>query len=120
MRNRTSNRRKSSRIRSKHQQVAGIEAEMLRRVRTKGGLSRVELARDLRLAPSTVGIYVDRLVRERFLLETESIDRETAGRPPTALVPNSDGGRFIGVDLEARNLMATIVDFRAAAGFGTV
>jgi predicted NBD/HSP70 family sugar kinase len=99
------------RIKSKHQHVASLEAELLRRVRAHGGLSRVQLARELKLAPSTAGIYVDRLVREGFLLETETTGRETAGRPPTSLVPNPDGGRFIGVDFEARNLMATVVDF---------
>jgi glucokinase len=99
------------RIKSKHQHVASLDAELLRRVRAHGGLSRVQLARELKLAPSTAGIYVDRLVREGFLLETEAAGRETAGRPPTSLVPNPDGGRFIGVDFEARNLMATVVDF---------
>jgi N-acetylglucosamine repressor len=99
------------RIKAKHQQVASLEAEMLRRVRTRGGLSRIELARELQLAPSTAGIYVDRLVRDGFLQETESLEREAVGRPPTALVPNPDGGRFVGVDFEARNLMATVVDF---------
>lgn len=99
------------RIKSKHQHVASLEAELLRRVRAHGGLSRVQLARELKLAPSTAGIYVDRLVRKRFLLETGTTGRETAGRPPTSLVPNPEGGRFIGVDFEARNLMATVVDF---------
>ncbi len=99
------------RIKSKHQYVANLEAEMLRRVRARGGMSRVQLARALRLAPSTAGIYVDRLVRDGFLLETETTEHETAGRPPTALVPHPDGGRFVGVDFEARNLMATVVDF---------
>ena len=99
------------RIKAKHQHVASLEAEMLRRVRARGGLSRVQLARELKLAPSTAGIYVDRLVRDGFLLEAETQERETAGRPPTALVPNPQGGRFVGIDFEARNLMATAVDF---------
>ena len=84
---------------------------MLRRVRAKGGLSRVQLARELKLAPSTAGIYVDRLLRDGFLLETEAAEREIAGRPPTTLIPRPEGGRFVGVDFEARNLMATVVDF---------
>jgi len=99
------------RIKSKHRHVASLEAELLRRVRAQGGLSRVQLARDLKLAPSTAGIYVDRLVRKGFLRETANAARETAGRPATSLVLNPGGGRFIGVDFEARNLMATVVDF---------
>ena len=99
------------RIKSKHELVATLEAELLRRVRAEGGLSRMQLARELKLAPSTAGIYVDRLVREGFLMETEATGCTTAGRPATALVPNPDGGRFIGVDFGVPNLMATVVDF---------
>ena len=72
-------------IKSKHELVADLEGEMLRLVRAGGGLSRVELARALKLAPSTAGIYVDRLVRQGFLRETEPSNREAAGRPPLRL-----------------------------------
>ncbi|HOW19403.1 MAG TPA: ROK family protein, partial [Phycisphaerae bacterium] len=87
-----------------------LEGEMLRLVRACGGLSRVELARELKLAPSTAGVYVDRLIRDGILLESEPTSR-APGRPPTLLLPSPDAGRFIGVDLEARNLLATVVDF---------
>src|SRR5262249_5926041 len=59
---------------------------------------------------STVGIYVDHLVEEGFLYEGKGPTREF-GRPPTILALNPQGGRFIGVDFEARNIMATAVDF---------
>jgi glucokinase len=97
-------------IRTKHQLVARVEAELLQRLRAHDGLSRVDLARELQLAPSTAGIYVDRLLRERFILESRKAGREQ-GRPPTLLVPNPDGGRFVGVDFEARSILATVVDF---------
>jgi glucokinase len=97
-------------IRTKHEIVARVEAELLRRLRAHDGLSRVELARELQLAPSTAGIYVDRLLRERFIMESHKAGREQ-GRPPTLLVPNPDGGRFVGVDFEARSILATVVDF---------
>lgn len=97
-------------VKSKHEIVTNLEGEMLRLVRAHSGLSRVELARELKLAPSTAGIYVDRLIKEGILLESERASR-AAGRPPTLLQPNPDAGRFIGVDLEARNLLATVVDF---------
>jgi predicted NBD/HSP70 family sugar kinase len=87
-----------------------LEGDLLRRVRAQEGLSRVELARDLNLAPSTVGIYVDHLIEEGFLTESKRVGSEF-GRPPTALALNPQGGRFIGVDFEARNIMATSVDF---------
>lgn len=98
------------RVKNKRQTVAAIEAELLKRVRVQGHISRVELARELKIVPSTAGIYVDRLVSEGFLRETQKAERDF-GRPPTLLSLNPDGGRFVGVDFEARNIMATAVDF---------
>lgn len=103
-------RDRSPRLKIKHHVVAGLEAELLRMVRSDESMSRVELARKLKLAPSTVSIYVDRLIAEGFLVEKEKVLRDF-GRPPKALGLNPEGGRFIGIDFEARNIMATAVDF---------
>jgi len=92
------------------EQTTSIESEILRRVRARPGISRVALARDLRIAASTAGNYVGRLITEGFLTESEKAERE-AGRPPTTLRLNPEGGQFIGVDFEARNIMAMAVDF---------
>jgi predicted NBD/HSP70 family sugar kinase len=92
------------------EQTASIESEILKRVRACPGISRVALARDLRIAASTAGNYVGRLITEGFLAESEKAERE-AGRPPTVLRLNPEGGQFIGVDFEARNIMAMAVDF---------
>ncbi|MGH7951007.1 MAG: ROK family protein [Limisphaerales bacterium] len=92
------------------QQMADIEAEILKQVRAHPGISRIALARKLQIAPSTVGNYAERLITEGFLIDSEKTDQE-AGRPPTALRLNPDGGQFIGVDFEARNIMAMAVDF---------
>jgi predicted NBD/HSP70 family sugar kinase len=100
----------SRRFKIKQESIANIEGDLLRKVRAQEGLSRTELARSLGLAPSTVGIYVDHLIQEGFLSEGKRVGREF-GRPPTALGLNAQGGRFIGVDFEARNIMATAVDF---------
>src|SRR6478672_1423334 len=91
-------------------QATTIETEILKKVRASPGISRVALARDLRIAASTVGNYVGRLITEGFLAESEKVERE-AGRPPTTLRLNPEGGQFIGVDFEARNIMAMAVDF---------
>ena len=91
-------------------QTTGLEAEILKRVRARGGVSRVELARELGLAPSTAGIYVERLLAGGFLIETDETTSD-AGRPPRIIRPNPEGGEFIGIDFEARNIMAVAVDF---------
>src|SRR5665213_1153041 len=92
------------------EQMAGVEAEILKQIRACPGVSRIELARELQIAPSTVGNYVGRLITEGFLVESAEAENEP-GRPPTALRLDPDGGRFIGVDFEARNIMAMTVDF---------
>jgi N-acetylglucosamine repressor len=102
--------RPTKRFKIKHETIASQQADLLLRVRAKDGLSRVDLARSLNLAPSTVGIYVDHLVEEGFLFEGKAAERDF-GRPPTILALNPQGGRFIGVDFEARNIRAVAVDF---------
>jgi glucokinase len=102
--------RRLGRFKIKHESISLQHADLLRRVRAREGLSRVELARGLNLAPSTVGIYVDHLVDEGYLFEGKATERES-GRPPTILALNPHGGRFIGVDFEARNIMSVSVDF---------
>ncbi|HEY1788333.1 MAG TPA: ROK family transcriptional regulator [Verrucomicrobiae bacterium] len=93
------------------QQMASVESEILKQVRAHPGISRVSLARKLQIAPSTVGNYTARLITEGFIIEDpDKLDFEM-GRPPTALRLNPDGGQFIGVDFEARNIMAMAVDF---------
>jgi N-acetylglucosamine repressor len=113
MRNGNKSRRRARTARPlkiKRHAIANLEAELLRRVRVNESLSRVELARRMHLAPSTAGAYVDRLIKEGFLVERQKAPRDH-GRPPTLLSLNPEGGRFIGVDFEAHNIMATIVDF---------
>ena len=97
-------------MRLSSEQVASVESEILKQVRANPGVSRIGLARELQIAPSTVGNYVGRLITEGFLVESEMTAFET-GRPPTALRLDPDGGQFIGVDFEARNIMAMAVDF---------
>jgi glucokinase len=107
---RRSNGSKAGRFKIKHQSIANQQADLLRRVRAQDGLSRVDLARSLNLAPSTIGIYVNHLVEQGYLFEGKTTERDF-GRPPTILALNPQGGRFIGVDFEARNIMAVAVDF---------
>lgn len=91
-------------------QTSDLESEVLKRVRACNGVSRVELARSLGLAPSTAGIYVERLIKQGYLEESAKAERET-GRPPMLLRLNPEGGEFVGVDFEATNILAVAVDF---------
>ncbi|MBS0210919.1 MAG: ROK family protein [Planctomycetes bacterium] len=94
----------------KLQAVAHLDAALVQLVHAGQATSRAALSRELKLVPSTAGIYVDRLLREGFLLESAPKAR-SLGRPPTLIQLNPSAGRFIGVDFDARQIMATAVDF---------
>ncbi len=84
------------------QQMACLESEILKRMRAPPGISRIALARNLQIAPSTVSTYLGRLLAEDFLVEGEKMDG-AVGRPATALRLNPNGGQFIGMDFETRS-----------------
>lgn len=94
----------------KRELVAAVEADLLKRLRDQGPVSRIDLARQMRLAPSTVGIYVRRLIEDGFLTEGKQTTGDL-GRPAVMLALNPTGGSFVGVDIEARNIYAVAVDF---------
>ncbi len=87
-----------------------VESSVVRQIRLSDGVSRVELARQLQIAPSTIGIHVNRLVRSGFLREGRRAEM-AAGRPPTILELNPDAGQFIGVDVDAHRVRAISIDF---------
>lgn len=90
--------------------IAKLESVLLKRVRAGQGLSRVDLSRELNLQPSTIGLYVNRLIQKGLLVESHRVSRRL-GRRPTVLELRGDGGQFVGVDFEARNIIAMSVDF---------
>lgn len=97
-------------VKTKQHAIAEAESELIRLVRQSESISRVELARSLNLAPSTIGVYVDRLVSEGYLQEGRKVVGG-AGRPRTILELDPQAGHFIGVDFEASQIAITSVDF---------
>ncbi len=97
-------------VKTKQKAVAAIQSALIQRVRFTDGVSRIELAREMSLAPSTIGLYVDRLIADGVLREGQK-GRSSAGRPPTILELNPHVGEFVGVDFEARQLSAAAIDF---------
>ena len=88
----------------------GIDLRVLQQLRVGSSISRVELARQLSVAPSTVGTHVDHLVRVGLLRERKG-ESVSAGRPPTIVELNPEAGQFIGIDLDARQMYGASVDF---------
>ncbi len=95
---------------TKQKAVAALESALIQRVRFTDGISRIDLAREMSLAPSTIGLYVDRLISNGILREGQKSQCD-AGRPPTTLELNPQVGEFVGVDFEARQLSAVAIDF---------
>jgi N-acetylglucosamine repressor len=102
--------RRLSAMKTKPSAVTALESTLISHLRFREGLSRVALARAMDVAPSTVGLYVDRLIENGFVLEGRK-SRGQAGRPSITLELNSKAGQFVGVDFEARQISATAVDF---------
>src|SRR6188474_3061972 len=102
-------------VAKKPQAISDLESALIHLVQGHGDVSRVDVARRLKLVPSTAGIYVDRLIAEGFLTESNGPASEgTArgpGRPPVLLRLNPRAGRFVGVDFDARQILAKCVDF---------
>ena len=103
-----------SEVKTKQKSVAALESALIQHLRLSDGVSRIELAREMDVAPSTIGLYVDRLIADGFLREGQKC-RSSAGRPPTILELNPQAGQFVGVDFEASQLSATAVDFSQKA-----
>ncbi len=97
-------------MRRKSSLTSHLESDIIKRIRSGDGVSRVELGRSLHLAGSTIGTYVERLIKLGYIVEQEKVVRGF-GRPPMLLRLNPGGGAFIGVEFEARTIRAVAVDF---------
>lgn len=80
------------------------------KVRSGRATSRTLLARELGISPSTVSLYVDRLIAEGFLDES-GLNQGPMGRPRRLLTTNAGAGWFAGVEFNAERIQAVGVDF---------
>jgi predicted NBD/HSP70 family sugar kinase len=97
-------------VKIKQKIIAEEEARLLRLVRAKGGLSRVQLAREMRVSPATASTYVDRLVKNGLLLNGSKTP-SGGGRPATPLRLNPSGGVFVGASISGNYIRAVCLDF---------
>lgn len=73
-----------------------------------GGLSRVEIAQETELAPSTVSALVTELLSENILMEAGSVT--TAGRSRTELTVNPEYGAMAVIEISRRETCVTWFD----------
>lgn len=98
-------------VRKKHAYVEELEGRLVQEIRYGRATSRLEIAMRNKLAPSTVGIYVDRLLESGHLHEEAEGGIRQPGRPAQKLSLRGDAGCFVGAEFEARNIHAVCVDF---------
>lgn len=98
-------------IKKKAAIVAEIESKFVQAIRRGRANSRLELARLFRLAPSTAGIYVERLVSEGYLCESSGSEVQGPGRPVSRLDLLPNIGSFLGVEFAAEKIHAVCLDF---------
>lgn len=79
-------------------------------VRSGRATSRTTLAKALGISPSTIGLYVDQLIAEKFLNES-GLNQGPMGRPRRVLTTRPEAGWFAGVEFNAERVQAVGVDF---------
>jgi predicted NBD/HSP70 family sugar kinase len=87
-----------------------MQARIVREVRRGFITSRVALAEEVEIAPSTMGIHVDELVQRGFLVESGK-SRGATGRPKRLLKLVPGAGWFAGVEFTGGRLQAVRLDF---------
>ncbi len=81
-------------------------------VRRFPGISRQELAKQMRLSTFNISRLAPILIKEGMIIEDKPLNaRKTLGRPSLPLRINPDYEYFAGVDLEASNWRFIITDF---------
>lgn len=87
-----------------------ILGSILLHLRSKRANSRSTLTSVTRLSPSTIGLYVDQLISENWIVES-GLEQGTMGRPMRTLSLRSNAGWFAGIEFNAERLRAVQVDF---------
>lgn len=79
-------------------------------VRDRQHISRAEIARHLKMSPSTVGRAVDSLVGVGLLLQGGQLSGNSPGRPSISITLNAEYGSVLTVDLRLTDAYAAITD----------
>lgn len=93
---------------------ANLHAQIVGLVRSGRAESRAGLAKLLKVAPSTMSLYVDQLIATGWLKEAGLVQGKT-GRPKVRLVLEPVSGWFAGVEFTASRVQVVAVDFAGQA-----
>lgn len=90
---------------------ATLEYLIVREIRKAREISRKDLADLLGIAKSTAGRRIDSMIERGIVAEIGIESRKEVGRPRRFLALRGDFGGFIGLDFDARNLFAVLIDY---------
>ena len=94
-----------------------LRQQVFEHIRASGVISRIEIAKDLRISPATVTTLAADLIAHGFLEELtlpRAAEETARGRPPVALGVRPDSGFVIGIKLSDHDYTAVIVDMTGA------
>ncbi|WP_187428823.1 N-acetyl-D-glucosamine kinase [Roseobacter fucihabitans] len=90
---------------------ASLRHRVFEQVRSAGQISRIDLAKQLRVSPASITALVAELLDLGLLRESQDTTRTTTrGRPPVALSVQPDAGYVVGIKLARAQHTALLVD----------
>ncbi|MPM22862.1 N-acetylglucosamine repressor [bioreactor metagenome] len=94
--------------------IRGINRSiLLNAIKTKGAISRADLAHLTGLSPATVTAITGELINTGLVFEKET-GGSSGGRPPILLALNARGGFVIGIKLMENHVVGALTDLNAA------
>ncbi len=78
-------------------------------IRTKGAISRADLARVTGLTRSTCSVTCERMIKQGVIIETGKVD-STGGRPPILLQINNRAGAVLGLKMMDDQILGAAID----------
>jgi predicted NBD/HSP70 family sugar kinase len=100
-------------LRGNRDLIRGINRSiLLNAIKSKGSISRADLAHSSGLSPATVTTITGDLINEGLVFEKETGD-SNGGRPPILLALNPRGGFVVGVKLMENHAVAALTDLNA-------
>jgi predicted NBD/HSP70 family sugar kinase len=84
-------------------------------IRENGPMSRIKMSGDLGISPSAVSRVVDKLIREKYVIETGKVKTKGAkgGKRPTLIAVREDLGYVVGIDLGKEKLKIALANFNS-------
>ena len=109
-RHRVSQEHPTDSMRNKPAVQTALLGRAILHVRSRRANSRTSLAKVMELSPSTIGLYVDQLLKDAWFVEA-GLDQGAKGRPTRQLQVRPEAGWYAGIEFNAERLQAVAIDF---------